>query len=148
MLSIDTRLPLAAVLAFTVSAPLHAADFTCGGLVPIGQKMICSGFEPNWAVELVCAGQDMTSTFIDAFSGNTIVTTPGTVAIASWDPWVFTTSHGIKGSVAMTPAGCTDESDAVRRLHLHPDGRARPCGPVPPLLLPHPVGGATPGRRR
>ena len=133
MLSIDTRLPLAAVLAFTVSAPLHAADFTCGGLVPIGQKMICSGFEPNWAVELVCAGQDMTSTFIDAFSGNTIVTTPGTVAIASWDPWVFTTSHGIKGSIAMTPAGCTDESDAVRDFTFSPTAVPGLTGPFHPF---------------
>lgn len=129
MPSIAFRLPLAALLALAPASPLYAADFVCDALVPIGQKIVCSGFEPNWAVELVCGGEHMTSTFIDAFSGGSVVTTPGTVAISNWDPWVFVTSHGVKGSIAMTPAGCTDESDAVRDYTFTPTAAPGLSGP-------------------
>ena len=111
----------------------EAADLSCDGLVPLGKTMICSGFEPNWAVELVCAGPAMTSTFIDAFSGGGITTTPGTAAFASTDPWTFTTSHGIAGSVAATPAGCTDEGDNVRDFTFTPTAVPGLSGPFFPF---------------
>ncbi|WP_246272776.1 hypothetical protein [Oricola thermophila] len=58
------------VLAISIlfACPAVAADLSCNGLLQPGQKMVCSGFEPNWAVELSCNGS-MTSAFIDAFSG-------------------------------------------------------------------------------
>ena len=94
-----------ALLAFAMPATGQAADITCNGLVPLGQKMICPGFEPNWALELVCGGDTMTANFIDAFSGSGIVSTPGSVAFTTSNPWTLTTSHGVSGSVAYTPAG-------------------------------------------
>lgn len=97
-----------------------AADYACEGLVPAGQKMICSGFEPNWAIELTCNGATMSATFTDAFSGDGIQTTPGTVTFSSQDPWVLETSHPIRGTIAATPAGCVDESDAVRDFTFTP----------------------------
>jgi hypothetical protein len=120
---------IALVLATTLPAPLQAADFVCEALVPIGQKIVCAGFEPNWAVELACAGEDLTATFIDAFSGTSIVRTPGSVAIVDWDPWIFTTSNGVRGKIAMTPAGCTDESDAVRDFTFTPSAAPGLPGP-------------------
>jgi hypothetical protein len=74
--------------------------------------MICSGFEPNWALEITCNGE-AASNFIDAFSGDGIQTTPGSISFASEDPWQLETSHPVTGSIAYTPNGCTDESDAV-----------------------------------
>lgn len=109
MLARKTALLLSAFLAPAVA---QAADLSCNGLVSPGQKMICAGFEPNWAVELICNGK-MTSNFIDAFSGNDIQTTPGSVSFSSQTPWVFQTNHGIAGSIAYTPAGCADEGDNV-----------------------------------
>lgn len=133
MRSIKMQSPLAGLLVIAFAAPLQAADFICEALVPIGQKIVCSGFEPNWAVELVCAGEDMASTVIDAFSGNSVVTTPGSVSISGWDPWVSTTSHGVKGSIALTPAGCTDESDAVRDYTFTPTAAPGLSGPFHPF---------------
>lgn len=102
------------------SSAANAADYPCEGLVPVGQKMICSGFEPNWAAEFTCGGSGMTANFIDAFSGSNIQTTPGTVTFSSADPWTFETSHPVKGTIAATPGGCTDESDAVRDFTFTP----------------------------
>ncbi len=128
-------LPLvsAALLLGLQSAPLSAADYSCNGLVPFGQKMICPGFEPNWAVELVCAGPQMTSTFIDAFSGGAIQTTPGSVAFSSENPWTFETSHPVTGSIAYTPGGCTDEGDNVHDFTFTPTGAPGLSGPFFPF---------------
>jgi hypothetical protein len=111
----------------------QAADLTCDGLVPAGQRMICSGFEPNWALELVCKDQTMAANFIDAFSGSEIVTTPGTVSFASSNPWTLTTSHGIAGSIAYTPAGCRDEGDNVRDFTITPTAAPGLSGPFFPF---------------
>jgi hypothetical protein len=113
--------------------PAMAADFSCNGLVPLGKKMICSGFEPNWAVELICDSQTMTSTFIDAFSGSGIATTPGSVTFSSQDPWAFATSHPVEGSIAYTPAGCTDEGDNVRDFTFTPTAAPGLPGPFFPF---------------
>ena len=119
----------AATLA-AACAPALAADYACeGGLVPAGQRMICSGFEPNWAVELVCNGGTMSSNFIDAFSGGSVQTTPGTVTFSSNDPWTFETSHPVRGTIAATPGGCTDESDAVRDFTFTPTAAPGLSGP-------------------
>lgn len=130
-----TMRPVMAGLAGAALAvlPATAADFSCEGLVPIGKKLICSGFEPNWAVELTCAGPTMASTFIDAFSGGGITTTPGTVAFTSTNPWTFETSHGIRGTVAATPAGCTDEGDNVRDFTFTPTAAPGLAGPFFPF---------------
>ena len=110
-----------------------AADVLCAGLVPAGAKMICPGFEPNWAVEFVCDGQTMRSNFIDAFSGDEITTTPGTVTFSSQNPWTFATSHGVEGSVALTPASCRDESDRVFDYTITPTAVPGVEGPVAPF---------------
>ena len=123
-------LPLCTLIA-TGSA--SAADLSCNGLVAPGQKMICAGFEPNWAVELVCTGPTMTSNFIDAFSGGGITTTPGTVDFLSEDPWTISTSHGVEGTIAYTPAGCQDESDAVRDFTFTPTAAPGLSGPFFPF---------------
>lgn len=112
MLAILRFLPLS--MALITPGMVFAADHACESLVPVGQKMICSGFEPNWAVELTCDGPSMSANFIDAFSGTEILTTPGSVTFSSANPWTFETSHPVKGTIAATPAGCTDPSDAVR----------------------------------
>ncbi len=116
----STPLAIAALAAAATQA--GAADFSCNNLVPLGQKMICSGFEPNWAVELVCDGPQMTSNFIDAFSGSGIQTTPGSVTFSSENPWTFETSHPVTGSIAYTPAGCSDEGDNVHDFTFTPTG--------------------------
>lgn len=124
---------LAAAFSITIAAlPASAADFTCNGLVPLGQKMICPGFEPNWAVELICDGETMTSNFIDAFSGD-ITETPGTVTFLSENPWQFETSHPVTGSIAYTPAGCTDEGDNVHDFTFTPTGAPGLSGPFFPF---------------
>ena len=113
--------PFGLALALTLShtaAPL-AADLSCNGLLETGQTMICSGFEPNWALELTCDG-NMSASFIDAFSGDGIQTTPGSVSFATQNPWQLETSHPVTGSIAYTPGGCTDESDAVRDFTFTP----------------------------
>lgn len=116
-----------------LAAPLAAADLSCEGLVPLGQRMICPGFEPNWAVELVCSGETMTANFIDAFSGADIATTPGTVAFSGQSPWVFETSHPVAGSIAYTPGGCTDESDRVYDFTFAPTAAPGLSGPFYPF---------------
>lgn len=124
---------LAATLA-AVSAPALAADYSCeGGLVPAGETMICSGFEPNWAIKLTCNGQTMSSTFVDAFSGASVQETPGTVTFSSNDPWTFETDHPVRGTIAATPGGCTDESDAVRDFTLTPTAAPGLSGPFFPF---------------
>jgi hypothetical protein len=115
------RLCLAAAVslgAIVAATPTQAADFFCNHLVLSGAKMICPGFEPNWAVELECRGTGMVSNFVDAFSGDGIVTTPGSVSFSNEDPWTFATSHGVAGSIAYTPSGCQDESDRIFNFTL------------------------------
>jgi hypothetical protein len=119
--------------ALAAPAAVDAADFSCDGLVPLGNKMICSGFEPNWAVELVCAGSTMTSSFIDAFSGGGIVTTPGSVSFSSQNPWAFSTSTGVAGSIAHTPAGCQDEGDNIHDFTFTPTAAPGLGGPFFPF---------------
>ncbi|MCY0147905.1 hypothetical protein OEG84_09315 [Hoeflea sp. G2-23] len=120
----------ALVLAALLAQPTAglAADLSCNGLLQPGQRMICSGFEPNWALQLSCDGT-MSSTFIDAFSGDTIQSTPGSVSFASENPWQLETSHPVKGAIAYTPGGCTDESDAVRDFTFTPTGAPGLPGP-------------------
>jgi hypothetical protein len=128
MLAVLRQTVLATTL-IAASAPALAADYACEGLVPVGERMICSGFEPNWAVELVCNGSTMTANFIDAFSGSGVQTTPGTVTFSSQDPWTFETSHPVRGTIAATPGGCTDESDAVRDFTFTPTAAPGLSGP-------------------
>ena len=127
-----TRSIAALISGLIACAPMaaNAADYDCEGLVPTGKRMICSAFEPNWAVELICNGS-MTSNFLDAFSGNDIQQTPGTVTFSSRDPWTFETSHGIKGTIAATP--CTDESDAQRPFTITPTAVPGLPGPFFPF---------------
>lgn len=126
------RLTSTAVSLLAASGAALAADYACEGLVPVGQKMICSGFEPNWAIEFTCDGQT-SSNFIDAFSGDDIQTTPGTVTFSSQDPWTFETSHPVRGTIASTPGGCTDESDAVRDFTFTPTAAPGLSGPFFPF---------------
>lgn len=116
---LSRSLSLALVLAAPLPPAALAADLSCNGLLETGQTLICSGFEPNWALELSCDG-GMNSSFIDAFSGDGIQTTPGSVSFASENPWRLETSHPVRGSIAYTPGGCTDESDAVRDFTFTP----------------------------
>jgi hypothetical protein len=127
--------PKALILAAALASP-HAApasDLSCNRLVVSGQKLICSSFEPNWAIELACVGGDMRANFIDAFSGGSVVTTPGSVDFASEDPWQLQTSHGVAGTLAATPGGCTDESDAVRDYTFTPTAAPGLSGPFHPF---------------
>lgn len=121
------------VSALSFPALGHAADLTCNNLVTSGQKMICSGFEPNWAVELICGGGAMTSNFVDAFSGDGIQQTPGSVSFSSENPWVFTTSTGVSGSIAFTPGGCQDEGDHVHDFTFTPTAAPGLGGPFFPF---------------
>ena len=119
--------------AVAVPGAVEAADLSCDGLVPLGKKMICAGFEPNWAVELVCPGAGMTSNFVDAFSGASIITTPGAVSVSSQNPWTFTTSTGVVGSIAYTPAGCQDEGDNIHDFTFTPTAAPGLGGPFFPF---------------
>jgi hypothetical protein len=110
---------LALALITAHPAALVAADLSCNQLIEPGQTMICSGFEPNWALELSCDG-GMSTNFIDAFSGDGIQTTPGSITFASENPWQLETSHPVTGTISYTPGGCTDESDAVRDFTFTP----------------------------
>ena len=118
-----------------IAAPAAAlaADFACENLVPAGETMICSGFEPNWAIKLTCSGGPMSSTFVDAFSGAGIQETPGAVTFSSINPWTFETSHPVMGTIASTPGGCTDESDAVRDFTITPTAAPGLSGPFFPF---------------
>lgn len=122
--------PLCLALALTLSHPAAslAADLSCNGLLETGQTMICSGFEPNWALELSCDG-GMSANFIDAFSGDSIQSTLGSITFATENPWQLETSHPVTGSIAYTPGGCTDESDAVRDFTFTPTGAPGLPGP-------------------
>ena len=116
----SARLLFALAATTTLSAlPAMAADLSCNGLIASGETMICAGFEPNWALTLACSGTAMSSTFIDAFSGD-LTETPGTVSFASQSPWVLSTSHGIEGSIAWTPGSCTDEADMTYDFTFNP----------------------------
>ena len=117
----------------SVFGTAEAADYSCDGLVVAGQKMICSGFEPNWAIEFTCNGSTMSSAFIDAFSGSGIQTTPGTVTFSGQDPWTFQTSHPVTGSIAATPGGCTDEGDNVHDFTFTPTAAPGLGGPFFPF---------------
>ena len=132
MLAVLRPTVLAATL-IAASGPALGADYSCEGLVPAGERMICSGFEPNWAVELICDGGAMSANFIDAFSGDGIQTTPGAVTFSSQDPWTFETSHPVRGTIAATPGGCTDESDAVRDFTFTPTAAPGLSGPFFPF---------------
>ena len=123
----------AMILAAGVPFGVQAADLTCDNLVPSGQKMICSGFEPNWAVELVCSGGTMTSNFVDAFSGSGIITTPGSATFSTGDPWTFSTSTGVSGTIAYTPAGCQDEGDNTHDFTFTPTAAPGLGGPFFPF---------------
>jgi hypothetical protein len=124
------RLVLTTFFAITPpAAPALSADLSCNGLVPEGQSMICSGFEPNWAIQLSCESGAMQSNFIDAFSGAEITETPGTVTFSSESPWTFETSHPVKGSIAYTPAGCQDESDRTFDFTFTPESAPGLDGP-------------------
>jgi len=128
------RNPAPAFLCLALAAgPAGAADYSCDGLVVAGQTMICSGFEPNWAVRLTCTGSTMSSQFIDAFSGSGIQTTPGTVVFSSQDPWNFETSHPVSGSIAATPGACTDEGDNVHDFTFTPTAAPGLSGPFFPF---------------
>lgn len=126
--------PVCLALTLTLSHPVasFAADLSCNGLLESGQTMICSGFEPNWALELTCDG-NMSANFIDAFSGDGIQTTPGSVSFASEDPWQLETSHPVTGSIAYTPGGCTDESDRVFDFTYTPSGAPGLSAPYYPF---------------
>ncbi len=126
--------PLCLILALTFSHPVVslAADLSCNGLLETDQSMICSGFEPNWALELSCDG-GMSASFIDAFSGDGIQTTPGSISFATENPWQLETSHPVSGSIAYTPGGCTDESDAVRDFTFTPTAAPGLPGPFFPF---------------
>jgi hypothetical protein len=125
--------PIALALLLGLASQATAADLACNGLVPSGSSMICSGFEPNWAVELSCDGGKMRSTFIDAFSGDSIRSEPGTVTFSGVNPWTFETSHPVKGTIAYTPAGCTDESDAKHDFTFTPTAAPGLNGPFYPF---------------
>ncbi len=129
---LSTPAYLALALALTPTGTAFAADLSCNGLLETGQTMICSGFEPNWALELSCNG-GMSASFIDAFSGDSIQTTPGSISFASEDPWQLETSHPVTGSIAYTPGGCTDESDAVRDFTFTPTGAPGLSAPYYPF---------------
>lgn len=109
---------LASTLALTPATSM-AADMSCNSLIAPGQTITCSGFEPNWALQLSCDGM-LQSSFIDAFSGDGVQTMPGTVTFMSESPWQLQTSHPVEGTIAYTPRGCTDESDAMRDFTFTP----------------------------
>lgn len=133
MLAFGRQALLSTALVAAFSTGAFADEYACEGLVPLGKRMICSGFEPNWAVEFTCTGKVMSASFIDAFSGDDIQTTPGTVTFSSTDPWTFETSHPVKGSITSTPGGCTDPSDAVRDFTITPTAVPGLSGPFFPF---------------
>ena len=112
---------LAFSLALLPALSASAADLSCAGLLAPGQTMTCSGFEPNWALELTCHGE-MSSNFVNAFSGDTIQRTPGSVTFATQNPWKLETGHPVTGTIAYTPAGCQDESDRSFDFTFTPTG--------------------------
>ncbi|HMB48684.1 MAG TPA: hypothetical protein VKN63_10445 [Afifellaceae bacterium] len=112
MSSVRTCFAAAISLSLVIfAAPAWSADLSCNNLVPPGAKLVCPGFEPNWAVEFICEGEGMTANFVDAFSSEDIIVSPGDVNFLSEEPWGFTTSHGVSGLITSTPEACQDESD-------------------------------------
>jgi hypothetical protein len=109
------------LLLAAAASPALSADLACNGLLPTGERLVCPSFEPNWAVELVCEDEGMTSIYVDAFSGPDMITTPGSVSVHSENPWGFSTEHGVAGVVAYTPGGCRDESDQTLDFTLTPN---------------------------
>jgi len=91
----------------------------CGNLVPPGKKLVCADIEPFWAIEFSCGQSGLTSNY-RAFAGSDIASTPGTVSLASRNPWVFRTSQGVAGSVASTPGGCHTDADELLDFTLTP----------------------------
>lgn len=85
-------------------------DSACNGLIPSGARMVCSGFEPNWAVVFVCRRSTLSADFVDPVE---LKSAPGTVRFLSQNPWEFNTSHGVVGSIASTPAACIDDDGSV-----------------------------------
>lgn len=120
-LAAGLAMPLGLALLLVQPAASLAADLSCNGLIEPGQSMICSGFEPNWALKLGCNGE-MSAQFIDAFSGDGMKTTPGSISFATQNPWQLETSHPVTGSIDYTPGGCTDESDRVSDFTFTPTG--------------------------
>lgn len=100
------------------AAPPTLAD--CKSLVPPGGRMVCAAFEPNWAISLTCGATGLASRFTDAYSGNDIVETPGSVTLSKQDPWVLLTSHGLAGSIASTPGACHDDAGVTFDFTLTP----------------------------
>ena len=125
------RQPSLSIALLPLAFSAHAADLSCAGLVPQGASLVCAGFEPNWAIELKCDG-DLTSNFTDAFTG-TISVTPGEVSVVSRNPWQIETSHPVTGTIAYTPAGCTDESDRVYDFTFSPTGAPGLSAPFHPF---------------
>ncbi|KAB2941746.1 MAG: hypothetical protein K8F92_10295 [Hyphomicrobium sp.] len=110
--------PAPAASSETAPAPPPAVG--CANLLVPGAKIICSAFEPNWAIELICGQSDLTSNFIDAFSGDSMEKTSGPVGLSRENPWVFRTRQGFVGSIASTPGACRDESDKAFDFTLTP----------------------------
>ena len=116
-----------------LAVPASAADLSCNQLVPSAAKLICSGFEPNWALQLECTQGEMTATFFDAFTQDKIVPTAGDITFLSENPWGFSTSHGVEGLIARTPQACQDESDRIFDLTLTTDVIPGYSGQIAPI---------------
>lgn len=86
------------------------ANAACAGLVPHQRRMICSGFEPNWAITIECSIARMAARFIDPL---TLQSRPGNITVTGQNPWQIETSHGVIGVIAFTPKGCQDESETT-----------------------------------
>ncbi len=136
-MSSDNKIPALVFSLFLCSllpaAPAGAADLSCNQLVPGGAKMICPGFEPNWALELVCQQGELTANFVDAFSQEDIVVSAGDITFLSDDPWGFSTTHGVEGLISRTPQACQDESDKIYDLTLTTDAIPGYTGDIPAI---------------
>lgn len=86
------------------------ANAACAGLVPQQGRMVCSGFEPNWAITIECRNSRPTASFVDPL---TLQSHPGSVTVTGQHPWLIETNHGVVGVIAFTPNGCPDESERV-----------------------------------
>ena len=107
------------LLAMASAAPAGAADVSCDGLVVTGQADLLElRAELGAGVHLLRPVDERD--LHRRSSGNDIETTPGTVTFTTQDPWAFTTSHGIAGSISQGPGVCTDESGAARDYGLTP----------------------------
>ena len=118
---------------FAPAMPVGAADLSCNQLVPSAAMLICPGFEPNWALQLKCTQGEMKANFVDAFSQDDIVITPGDITFLSENPWGFSTSHGVEGLIERTPQACQDESDRIFDLTLTTDVIPGYSGQIAPI---------------